>query len=116
MRMEEKQTTLNFVITEALQEVEQPKTIKKTKKNKLEFMQKAVLIALLLPFVWVTLSYILAWCEKPTTLEQLSMAVVSVPIATIISYATQNCIRAKWFKDKTATIKMKENEVNNRGV
>ena len=75
--------------------------IKSKSKKKTEFMQKAVLISLMLPFIWVTLSYILAWCEKPTTLEQLSMAVVSVPIATIISYATQNCIRAKWFKDKT---------------
>ena len=95
----------------------QNEVITKSKsKKKTEFMQKAVLISLMLPFIWVTLSYILAWCEKPTTLEQLSMAVVSVPIATIISYATQNCIRAKWFKDKTATIKMKENEVNNRGI
>ena len=70
-------------------------------KKKMEFMQKAVIISLMLPFVWVTFSYILAWCDKDSTLENLSTMVVSVPIATVVSYAIQNCSRAKWFKDKT---------------
>lgn len=89
----EKEITLNFILKEAPQ---------KSKKKKLEFMQRAVLITLMLPFIWVTFSYVLAWCDKINTLEQLSVAVVSVPIATVISYAIQNCTRAKWFKDKTS--------------
>jgi len=85
------------------------------KKKRLEFMQRAVIIALMLPFIWVTFSYILAWFDKVNPLEQLSVAVVSVPIATVVSYAVQNCFRAKWFKDKTAN-KTAESEVNNRGI
>ena len=65
-------------------------------------MQKMVVASLVLPYVWVSLSYILAWCGNQNTLEQLSVAVVSVPIATVVAYAIQNCFRAKWFKDKTA--------------
>ena len=103
----QKEITLNFTVTS---------DPKKPKKKKLEFMQRAVLIALMLPFIWVTFSYILAWCNKNNPLEQLSVAVVSVPIATVVSYAIQNCSRAKWFKDKTANTKITESEANNRGI
>ena len=101
----QKEITLNFTVTPVSQ---------KPKKKKLEFMQRAVLIALMLPFIWVTMSYVLAWYNKKNPLEQLSVAVVSVPIATVVSYAVQNCSRAKWFKDKTANTKTEE--ANNRGI
>lgn len=67
------------------------------KKKKLEFMQRVVLIALSLPFLWVTFSYILAYLEKPNTLEDLSVCVVSVPIMAIVGYITQNSIRSATF-------------------
>lgn len=108
--MEQKEITINLNLTLT------PVISKKPKKKKLEFMQRAVLIALMLPFIWVTFSYILAWNDKSNPLEQLSVAVVSVPIATVISYAVQNCSRAKWFKEKTANTTATESEVNNRGI
>lgn len=66
----------------------------KNKKKKMEFMQRVVLTALLLPFLWVTFSYILAWFEKSNPLESLSGYVVTVPIAAIIGYITQNSVRS----------------------
>lgn len=69
---------------------------RKTKKPKkrLEFMQRVVFLTLPLPFLWVTFSYILAWFEKPDTLESLSGYVVTVPIAAMIGYITQNSVRS----------------------
>lgn len=72
---------------------EKPKR-KKFKKKKLEFMQKIVLISFLFSFTWVTLSYILAWNEKPNPLENLSGIVVSALIASILGYVTQNSARS----------------------
>lgn len=66
----------------------------KKKKKRLEFMQKVVLIALTLPYIWVTFSYILAYLEKSNPLENLSGYVVTVPIAAIIGYITQNSVRS----------------------
>ena len=67
-------------------------------------MQIVVLIAIALPFLWVTLSYILAWFDKINPLENLSSAVVTVTVSAILGYIVQNCSRAKWFGDKTETI------------
>ena len=64
------------------------------KKKKLEFMQAVVLITLFLCFLWVTLSYILAFLEKPDTLENLSGSVASVTIVAILGYSGTNCVRA----------------------
>ncbi|GHU38840.1 hypothetical protein FACS1894105_13180 [Clostridia bacterium] len=75
--------------------------MKKRKNKPLEFMQCAVIAALCLPFLWVTYSYILAQQDKINTLENLSMTVITVPVAAIIWYVIQNCARAKWFGDKT---------------
>lgn len=86
------------------------KSTPKQQKRKLEFMQITVLIALLLPFVWVSFSYVLAWYNKVNTLESLSGVVVSVPVSAIVGYVSQNCVRAKWFKDKTANKEVPEPE------
>ena len=66
----------------------------KKRKKKFEFMQAVVLITLFLCFLWVTLSYILAFLEKPDTLEDLSGSVASVTIVAIIGYSGTNCVRA----------------------
>ncbi|GHU36655.1 hypothetical protein FACS1894105_07360 [Clostridia bacterium] len=63
--------------------------MKKRKKKPLEFMQCAVIAALCLPFLWVTYSYILAQQDKINTLENLSMTVITVPVAAIIGYVIQ---------------------------
>lgn len=80
---------------------EQPKSRqnrkKKRKKKKLEFMQKVVLLSFLFSFAWVTLSYILAWFDKLNPLENLSGIVVSVLIASIVGYVTQNTARSTSF-------------------
>ena len=60
-------------------------------------MQKVVLIALTLPYIWVTLSYILAFMEKTNPLEDLSGYVVTVPITAIVGYITQNSVRSASF-------------------
>lgn len=101
---------------------------KRKEKKRLEFMQKVVLFALALPFLWVTCSYILAFLEKENPLEYLSGYVVTVPITAIIGYITQNSIRSASYNRmqseiiKTETIQetpqedtmMKERE--NRGT
>lgn len=74
-------------------------------------MQKVVLIALTLPYVWVTLSYILAFMEKTNPLEDLSGCVVSVPIFAIVGYITQNSVRSASFnKYQNTTILTNETE------
>ena len=55
----------------------------KKQKKQLEFMQKIVSTTILLPFIWVTFSYILAWFDKSNPLENLSSVVVSVPIPAV---------------------------------
>lgn len=67
---------------------------KRKEKKQLEFMQRVVLLALALPFLWVTCSYILAFLDKENPLEYLSGYVVTVPITAIIGYITQNSIRS----------------------
>ena len=74
---------------------------KRRRKKKLEFMQAVIIISFAFALLWVTNSYLMAWCDKINPLENLSGIVVSAPIASIIGYAVQNCSRAKWFKDKT---------------
>ena len=64
------------------------------RKKKFEFMQIVVLITLFLSFLWVTLSYVLAFLEKPDTLENLSGSVASVTIVAILGYSGTNCVRA----------------------
>ena len=66
----------------------------KSKKKKPEFKQIVVLITLFLSFLWVTLSYVLAFLEKPDTLENLSGSVASVTIVAILGYSGTNCVRA----------------------
>ena len=74
---------------------------KRRRKKRLEFMQTVIIISFAFALLWVTNSYLMAWCDKINPLENLSGIVVSAPIASIIGYAVQNCSRAKWFKDKT---------------
>ena len=74
---------------------------KRRRKKRLEFMQAVIIISFAFALLWVTNSYLMAWCDKINPLENLSGIVVSAPIASIIGYAVQNCSRAKWFKDKT---------------
>ena len=77
--------------------MQKKKTKRKTEKKKAEFMQKVVLISLIIFAVWVTLSYVMAFMDKMNPLEDLSACIVSVAIAAIIGYITQNSVRASTY-------------------
>ena len=105
------QKSLTFFARQSLEETKaefnkkygytEPKPKRKRRRKKLEFMQAVIIISFAFALLWVTNSYLMAWCDKINPLENLSGIVVSAPIASIIGYAVQNCSRAKWFKDKT---------------
>lgn len=84
-----------------------PKSKSKTKKSKrkLEFMQKIVIGSFLFFIICITASYVMGFLNRFNPLENLSIAIVGTPIAAVLSYALQNCSRAKWFGDKTADTK-----------
>lgn len=107
-----KQKEFTIKITQDSIKEENLKIKKKSKLlKKLEFMQKVVLISLALPYAWVTMSYILAYLEKPNTLESLSGYVVTVPIAAIVGYITQNSVRSSSY-NKMRSIIEKENNTS----
>lgn len=92
---------------------------KKVQKKKHEFMQKVIISSFVFALLWVTNSYVMAWFDKINPLETLSGIVISTPIASIVGYALQNCVRAKWFKDKTANDEPLNNQTtggNKRGT
>lgn len=77
----------------------------KQEKKKLEFMQKAVISTLVIAIFYTSLSYLLSFLDK-NPVEQLTITIVQfvwgAVITSFLAYMTQNCMRAKWFGDKTA--------------
>ena len=86
----------------------------KKPKKKLEFMQKMLVFLFAASVLFTTASYLLAAFDRNNTCENLSIAIVQTlwvaDGAGVLGYAWQNCMRAKWFGDKTARSENNDND------